>query len=160
MVEALVMADSMPPSARSTLMARIRGRNTQPELAVRRMLFARGWRYRLHAPHLPGRPDIVFPGRRAAIFVHGCFWHGHHRCPRATVPKTRTTFWCDKIAANQRRDARQARALRRMGWSVLTVWQCQTTDEASLTSRIERFLMKHSCGSRENRTRKLSPDSA
>jgi DNA mismatch endonuclease, patch repair protein len=141
---ATFVADTISPEARSALMARIRGRDTKPEVAVRRLLFRRGWRYRLHARGLPGRPDIFFPGRQAAIFVHGCFWHGHRGCDLATVPKTRTAFWCDKVATNQARDARAVTALHSLGWATLTIWQCEIERDPSLIPRIETFLLSRS----------------
>lgn len=103
-------------------MARIRGRDTKPELLIRRGLHARGFRYRLHAK-LPGRPDIVLPGRRAAIFVHGCFWHGHD-CHLFRLPGTRTDFWREKIAGNRVRDTAAIAALKHEGWRTLTIWEC------------------------------------
>jgi DNA mismatch endonuclease (patch repair protein) len=121
-------------------MARVGQRDTMPELLVRRLLFSHGWRYRLHARGLPGTPDIVFPGRRAAIFVHGCFWHGHLGCGLATVPKTRTDFWSQKVENNRKRDAAAVEALRVLRWSVLTVWQCETRDQQSLAEKLTCFL--------------------
>lgn len=103
-------------------MARIRGKDTKPELLIRRGLHARGFRYRLHAK-LPGRPDVVLPGRRAAIFVHGCFWHGHD-CPLFRLPATRTNFWREKIAGNQARDRAAIERLHGEGWRTLTIWEC------------------------------------
>lgn len=103
-------------------MARIRGKDTKPELLIRRGLHARGFRYRLHAK-LPGRPDIVLPARRAAIFVHGCFWHGHD-CPLFRLPGTRTDFWREKIAGNRARDSAAIEQLHRAGWRTLTIWEC------------------------------------
>lgn len=103
-------------------MGRIRGRDTKPELLVRRGLHARGFRYRLHAK-LPGRPDIVFPRRKAVIFVHGCFWHGHD-CHLFRLPGTRTEFWQEKIAVNRLRDAAALASLQAQGWRTLTVWEC------------------------------------
>jgi DNA mismatch endonuclease (patch repair protein) len=135
------MVDILGPEARSALMGRIRGRDTKPELAVRRLLYRRGWRYRLHAPDLPGRPDIVFRGRKTAVFVHGCFWHGHSGCALATVPKTRTAFWCEKIEANRARDARAQAALEVKGWAALTVWQCEIDRGHGLIGRIESVLL-------------------
>ena len=111
-------------------MARIRGKDTKPELIVRRYLHARGLRYRLHHSGLPGRPDLVFPSRRMVVFVNGCFWHGHEGCRRATIPATRPEFWRAKIQANRVRDARAVAELEALGWSVRTVWQCSITPEA------------------------------
>lgn len=104
-------------------MAAIRGRDTKPELIIRRALHARGFRYRLHDKRLAGKPDIVFPARRAVVFVHGCFWHGHD-CPLFVLPATRTEFWRDKIAANRTRDAAALVALAGAGWRTAIVWEC------------------------------------
>src|SRR5690348_80348 len=98
------MADRISPAARSRNMSRVRGKDTQPELRVRRLLHAAGYRFRLHRKDLPGRPDLVLPRHRVAIFVHGCFWHGHPDCKRATIPATRTEFWTSKINRNRERD--------------------------------------------------------
>jgi DNA mismatch endonuclease (patch repair protein) len=133
------MTDRLTPEARSALMARIRGKDTEPERAVRRLLHAMGFRFRLHRRDLPGTPDIVLPGRRKAIFVHGCFWHGHG-CGRARLPKTRLDYWGPKIAANRARDARKTAALRRAGWSVAAVWECQLRRPSVLERRLTRFL--------------------
>lgn len=103
-------------------MGRIRGKDTKPELLIRRGLHARGFRYRLHAK-LPGRPDIVLPAHRAAIFIHGCFWHGHD-CPLFRLPGTRTEFWRDKIAGNRARDVAAIDQLHRDGWRTLIIWEC------------------------------------
>jgi DNA mismatch endonuclease (patch repair protein) len=104
-------------------MSRIKGRNTKPELLIRRGLHARGLRYRLNVPTLPGRPDLVFPRHRVVILIHGCFWHGHD-CPMFHMPATREGFWRGKIAATQVRDAKAQEALLALGWRVLTVWEC------------------------------------
>jgi DNA mismatch endonuclease, patch repair protein len=105
-------------------MAAIRGRDTAPELLVRRFLHGCGFRYALHRRDLPGQPDLVFPARRTVVFVHGCFWHWHG-CALSRLPQTRRQFWEAKLSANRRRDAAARRALRRDGWQVLTVWQCE-----------------------------------
>lgn len=107
-------------------MAGIRGKDTKPEMRVRKALFAGGYRYRLHRKDLPGTPDIVLPGRRVAIFVNGCFWHGHSGCSLAKVPGTRTEFWKEKFESNRQRDRVAAEALRVAGWRVLVVWECFT----------------------------------
>lgn len=125
---------------RSALTARIGGKDTTPELAVRRLLHRLGYRFRLHAKDLPGRPDIVFRGRRKAVFIHGCFWHRHEGCPRATTPKTRRDFWDAKFAANVERDARKEAQLVAAGWSVLVVWECETRDLETLQPRLIEFL--------------------
>ena len=117
------MADSLDGRSRSRLMASVRSKNTAPEVAVRKALHARGFRYRTHVAKLPGKPDIVLPRFRAAILVHGCFWHGHD-CPLFQRPATRRDFWDAKIRRNQERDAEVRNALRVAGWRCLTVWEC------------------------------------
>lgn len=116
-------ADVVSPAVRSRMMAGIKGKNTKPELLLRSELHRRGFRFRLHRRDLPGRPDLVFPKRGAAIFVNGCFWHGHD-CHLFRLPKSRTEFWREKIAANVARDRRQMDALRAAGWRVAVVWEC------------------------------------
>ena len=132
--------DSPVDEAVSFRMKRVRQRHTAPELVVRRLLFSRGYRYRLHGKELPGQPDIVFPGRRKVIFVHGCFWHGHQGCERATLPKTRTVYWRDKIQKNRDRDARAIIALRRLGWHVYIVWECELKSPIKLERCLSSFL--------------------
>jgi DNA mismatch endonuclease (patch repair protein) len=117
------MVDVLTPAQRSLCMSRIRGTNTGPERVLRAQLFHQGFRYRLHAKHLPGRPDLVFPRYHAVIFVHGCFWHGHD-CRLFKLPGTNTDFWTKKIEKNREHDLRTVNALRRQGWRVLTVWEC------------------------------------
>jgi DNA mismatch endonuclease (patch repair protein) len=117
------MVDVLTPAQRQFNMSRIRGRDTKPELVLRHGLHAAGLRFRLHAPELPGRPDLIFPRYKAAILVHGCFWHGHH-CPLFRLPATRQEFWSAKITSNQLRDQRTAESLRCAGWRILTVWEC------------------------------------
>jgi len=129
-----------PDAARRALMRRIRGRNTRPELAVRRLLHRHGYRFRLHGKELPGRPDIVFRGRRKAIFVHGCFWHRHEGCKRTTSPKTRVAFWEKKFRENRERDRAAVTALEQAGWDVAVVWECETEDADVLTGRLVRFI--------------------
>lgn len=130
------MVDRLTPPDRSRLMARVKSRNTAPELAVRRALHAVGLRFRLHRRDLPGRPDIVLPKFRTAIFVHGCFWHGHD-CRRGTLPVSNAEFWRAKISRNRERDTVAAEALVQAGWSVETVWQCELKEaSAALISRI------------------------
>lgn len=117
------MPDILTPEARSRHMSRIRGRDTKPELVLRRALHAMGLRYRLHVRALPGTPDMVFPKHRAAVFVHGCFWHGHD-CELHRLPGTRTDFWRGKIAGNRSRDDHAMVSLHKAGWRTLTVWEC------------------------------------
>ena len=112
-------------ATRSYNMSRIRGRDTAPELTVRRFLHARGFRYKLHDRLLPGTPDLVLPKYKTVIFVHGCFWHGHADCKYFVVPKTRTDFWMGKIMKNMSNDQLAVQQLRRQGWKILTVWECQ-----------------------------------
>jgi DNA mismatch endonuclease (patch repair protein) len=109
-------------------MSGIKGKNTQPEILVRRLLFASGYRFRLHRRDLPGTPDIVMPGRKIAIFVHGCFWHFHHGCRFAKMPATRPDFWKAKLEANVVRDRRAVEKLKALGWRVLCVWECAMRD--------------------------------
>ena len=134
--------DILTPEARSAMMSRIHGKDTAPELAVRRILFALGYRYRLHAKKLPGRPDLAFPARRKVIFVHGCFGHGHFSLG-GKLPGTRTAFWAAKIADNKRRDRRNRAALRKLGWESLCVWECALRRVKTLepaTARMLQFL--------------------
>lgn len=125
---------------RSRLMSRVRQRHTHPEMLVRRLLHSRGWRYRTHLKPLPGTPDIVFTKRRKAIFVHGCFWHGHQGCRLAKTPQTRSEFWAHKIDANRTRDKRKEQELLSAGWKVITVWQCQLSNPDILLAELELFL--------------------
>lgn len=136
------MADRITRERRSANMAAIKGGNTQPELAVRRLLHAMRVGYRLHAKALPGRPDIAMKGRRKIIFVHGCFWHRHEGCRFAYTPKSRTAFWKEKFAANVARDERNLVALKRLGWDVMTVWECEAVDANVLRDRIMSFLAR------------------
>lgn len=106
-------------------MSRIRGKDTKPEILLRSLLHRRGFRFRLHVPGLPGKPDIVLPRYRTVIFVHGCFWHRHEWCSNATMPKTRTEFWTKKFLKTVERDARKQAELEALGWQVLTVWECE-----------------------------------
>jgi DNA mismatch endonuclease (patch repair protein) len=117
------MADVLTPESRSYCMSQIRGANTKPELQIRRLLFAYGFRYRLNVATLPGKPDLVFRRYRAVIFAHGCFWHGHG-CHMFKVPETNQRFWLTKIRKNRLNDARVRRALRKKGWRILTIWEC------------------------------------
>lgn len=118
------MADVVSVSVRSAMMAGIKGKNTKPEMLVRKALFAAGYRFRLHRKDLPGNPDIVLPGRKVAIFVHGCFWHAHLGCRLAKMPATRPDFWREKLGRNVARDAAAVSTLRLQGWRVLVVWEC------------------------------------
>lgn len=121
-------------------MKHVKQRGTAPELVVRKLLFAKGYRYRIHRGDLPGSPDVVFPSRRKVIFVHGCYWHGHENCVRASLPKTRTKYWKDRISKNRERDERSISALEQLGWSVYVVWECETKNVNSLEQRLLHFL--------------------
>ena len=132
--------DRMTPEQRHRCMSHIRDKETGPEWAVRRLVHALGFRYRLHVKGLPGKPDLVLARHRKVIFVHGCFWHRHKDCERARLPNSRGEFWLPKLQANATRDARNARRLRNLGWGVMTIWECQLIDIERLTSRIRRFL--------------------
>lgn len=132
--------DNLSPDERSKIMSRVRATNTRPELRVRKLIFALGFRYRLHAKDLPGHPDIVFRKLGKVIFVHGCFWHRHTSCLLARMPKSRLDFWLPKLEGNKKRDGRNKRALQREGWKVLTIWECQLKKPEWLGERIRRFL--------------------
>ncbi len=125
---------------RSRIMAAIRGKDTKPELLVRRLAHALGYRYRIHVRKLPGTPDLVFGPRKLAVFVHGCFWHRHEGCCRATLPGTRTAFWREKFERNVARDHRNQADLEARGWRVEVIWECETRDKAALKERIEGLL--------------------
>lgn len=130
--------DRITPEARSALMGRVRGADTGPEIAVRRLVHGLGLRFRLHRSDLPGRPDLVFPGRRTVLFVHGCFWHRHANCRRATMPASNKRYWSAKFQRNQERDRDTARALRRLGWRVVVVWECELRNRAKLERKLRR----------------------
>ncbi|MDG3601871.1 very short patch repair endonuclease [Pseudomonas aeruginosa] len=124
-------------------MKQVKQQNTKPELAVRSLIHRLGFRFRLHRRNLPGTPDIVFPSRRVAIFVHGCFWHGHD-CKRGRPPKTRPEFWMPKLAANKARDARKSEELSALGWHVAVVWQCELDNPEALSDRLVQLLTSES----------------
>jgi len=128
------------PEQRRRLMAKVRGKDTKPELKVRRAAHALGYRFRLHGKGLPGTPDLVFTKRRKVIFVHGCFWHRHEGCKRTTNPATRPDFWQAKFARNLERDAHNIAELRAMGWQPLIIWECETFELATLQFRLREFL--------------------
>jgi len=133
------MADSLTPRARSERMARIRSKNTAPELSVRRALWAQGFRYRLHKRGLPGKPDLVFQKLRSVVFVNGCFWHAHH-CQKGRIPGDNASFWKHKFESNKARDRRNSRRLRAMGWSVMHVWECQLKNNESKEKTYAKLL--------------------
>lgn len=132
--------DIVSAEQRSALMSRIRGKDTKPELTVRRLAHALGYRFRLHRRDLPGAPDLVFPKRKKVIFVHGCFWHQHPGCRFAYRPKSNQAFWRRKFESNAERDARVLEQLRDSGWSSLVIWECETADLQALISKIKSHL--------------------
>jgi DNA mismatch endonuclease, patch repair protein len=127
------MADVHSPATRSYNMSRIKGKNTKPEMIVRRYLFANGFRYRLHVKELPGKPDLVLKRYRTVIFVHRCFWHGHEGCPYFVIPKTRTEWWTGKLNKNRENDEKARNQLIAQGWKVVLIWECE----------LKRFNMNH-----------------
>lgn len=140
--------DTLSSGERSARMSRIRGKDSNPELAVRSLVHRLGYRFRKHRQDLPGHPDIVFPGRRKIIFVHGCFWH-RHKCHLGRLPKSRLNFWVPKLKATEQRDHRNLTRLRETGWQVLTIWECEIADSGgrvrqdgleAIARRIESFL--------------------
>ena len=132
------MPDPLTPQQRHACMSHIRSKDTRPEQAVRRELWRRGYRYRLNVRTLPGTPDIVLPKYRTAIFVNGCFWHGHRGCSKYTVPKTNVDFWKAKVAHNQKRDALNIQRLESISWNVITIWECELA-KALLPATIDRI---------------------
>jgi DNA mismatch endonuclease (patch repair protein) len=134
------LTDTLTPRERSRRMAAVRSIDTKPEFAVRRLVHGMGYRYRLHRRDLPGTPDLVFPARRAVVFVHGCFWHRHEGCALARIPKSRVRFWTQKLEGNRQRDARALKALRAAGWRALVVWECELKKPSTLARRLRRFL--------------------
>ena len=132
--------DVFAPDKRSAVMRRVKGKDTTPELAVRRLIWSLGGRYRLHRKDLPGKPDIVLPGRRLAIFVHGCFWHGHDCARGARIPKANRDYWLAKVARNRTRDTASRAALEAAGWRVETIWECDLKDAAALRARAQGWL--------------------
>ncbi len=125
---------------RSRIMRAVKSRDTKPEMLARRTIHGMGYRYRLHRKDLPGKPDLVFPSRRMAIFIHGCFWHGHDCARGARMPKSNRRYWEKKIGRNRERDSQSRNALNQDGWHVLTVWECQMKDQEALRARLRQFL--------------------
>lgn len=122
-------------------MRKVRSRNTTPELRLRKLIYGMGYRgYRVHYGKLPGKPDIVFPGRKRVVFVHGCFWHGHDCKAGRNVPKSNLTYWTGKLAGNKARDERHAREIKKAGWKILVIWECEMKDESVIRRKLERFL--------------------
>jgi len=134
------MTDVFTTEKRSWIMSRVKGRDSKPEILVRSIVHRMGFRFRVHRRDLPGNPDILLPRHGKVIFVHGCFWHGHKRCPRSKRPTTNMSFWNSKLDRNIERDKLSRRKLRSMGWKVLVVWQCETLTPDKLLVKLERFL--------------------
>ena len=132
--------DTLTKAERTERMRRIGSRDTSIELSVRRLLYRLGYRYRLHYPRLPGRPDLAFPGRKKAIFVNGCFWHQHEGCRSGQPPKSRQDFWIPKLRKNVERDQRQQGELSRLGWRSLVIWECELKDLSQVENTMTRFL--------------------
>lgn len=132
------MADNLSQEKRSKIMRSIKSKNTKPELMVRKLLTALGYKYRLHRKDLPGRPDIAFLGRKKAIFINGCFWHMHQGCSYAQMPENE--FWKKKLSENQARDIRSVAALNELGWSSITVWECELQDLPEIKRKLHKFL--------------------
>ena len=142
------MVDTLTPVERSDRMARVRGRDTKPEMVVRRLVHRMGFRYRLHDRRLPGSPDLVFRKRKKIIFVHGCFWHQHPSvaCKLARMPKSRLDFWKPKLQGNRKRDERDRSELDALGWQSLIVWECELGQEEQLENNIRAFLREGEVG--------------
>ena len=138
------MVDVVKPEVRSRMMSRIRGRNTRPELVLRKALHRDGFRFRLNVKGLPGSPDIVLPKWKTVLFVHGCYWHRHHGCPKATTPSSNVEFWTDKFRQNVERDARNIHDLLEAGWRVGVVWECAIGREPSrsLIKKVQEFILR------------------
>lgn len=135
------MADVHSALTRSYSMSRIRSKHTQPELLVRKFLFANGYRYRLHSDKHPGKPDIILPKYKTVVFINGCFWHGHKNCRYFVIPKTRTGWWLNKINQNILNDRKKRRALKKTGWKVIDVWECDL--KATKVRETERLLIRN-----------------
>lgn len=132
--------DKLSAERRSGNMRQIRSENTKPEVALRSLLHRAGYRYRLHSSLLPGKPDLIFPGRKAVIFLHGCFWHLHRGCVDGHVPESRTDYWIPKLERNVERDKRVSRELKTLGWRVLVVWECELKSPPKVLRKAEKFL--------------------
>lgn len=135
------MADVHSKETRSYNMSRIRSKDTKPELLVRKFLHKNGFRYRLHVKDMPGKPDIVLPKYKTVIFIHGCFWHGHEGCKYATIPKTRTEWWSNKIGLNARNDIASIEVLKKAGWNYIIIWGCELKN-ATLLNTLELIILK------------------
>ena len=134
------MSDIYSAAKRSEIMSRVRSTGTRPEMLVRRLAHSLGYRFRLHHDRLPGKPDLTFPRHRKVIFVHGCFWHQHERCVKATIPASNHAFWERKLSGNVERDRQNVAALCRSGWQALVIWECETGNRDALANRVRAFL--------------------
>lgn len=134
---------------RSENMRAIRSKDTLPEMAVRSLVHKLGYRFRLHRPDLPGKPDLAFPARRKVVFVHGCFWHSHN-CKTGLIPKSNQDFWLPKLRQNKARDKRNIQALAQQGWDALIIWQCELKDKPALGLRLKRFLGRKGISGKES----------
>jgi DNA mismatch endonuclease (patch repair protein) len=136
------VTDIYSKQKRSRIMASISGKETKPEILVRKYLFKQGYRYRKNVTSLPGKPDIVLPRFRTVVLIHGCFWHGHNNCKKATKPSSNIDFWNEKIGKNKQRDKRVAQELKNLGWTVITIWDCQLKNKNLFDNRMRRFVAK------------------
>ena len=136
----ICITDIYSKQKRSNIMSKIRGQKTKPELAVRKFLFSKGFRYRINDERYPGKPDIVLPKYHTAIFVHGCFWHGHEGCKAATLPKTNTDFWKEKIGHNILRDRKDVELFKNAGWNGIIVWNCEINTQRKREERFARLI--------------------
>jgi len=132
--------DTFSKRKRSWVMGRIKHKDTQPEKIIRSLIHQMGYRFRLHQPELPGKPDIVLPKYRKIILVNGCFWHGHKNCSRAKLPKSNNIFWLKKIEGNKNRDKNNIAALKNLGWDVLVIWQCEIKNQIEIQQRLRKFI--------------------
>ena len=136
------MADIFSKAKRSEIMSKISGKETKPEILVRKFLFAQGFRYRKNDKRLPGKPDIVLPKYKTLIFVHGCFWHGHQNCKKFALPQSNHEFWKDKIQKNIERDKSKQKELKKLGWKIITIWQCQIKSRESVEKALKQTVKK------------------
>ncbi len=134
------MSDTLSKAERSERMSLVKNKDTKPEMAVRRMIYKLGYRYRLHGATLPGKPDLVFKSRKKVIFIHGCFWHRHENCKLARLPKSKLDFWLPKLEGNRERDKRNQKKLTEMGWEYLVIWECGVKEKDNLENQIINFL--------------------
>lgn len=136
------MVDTVTAQVRSRIMAQVKSKDTKPEMTVRRLLHRLGYRYRLHRKDLPGRPDLVFPSRRKAVFVHGCFWHDHAGCKKVRLPSSNEDYWLAKLKRNRERDERNLVQLKKDGWKPLVIWECELADLDAVARNLVTFLGK------------------